>query len=417
MRPCPPDPGPTPHPRLLRRARLGIAALAGLAALSSATAAGAAIDVRDFVAGPSVVAGGLLWSGTHGVTLSSAHRSRLIARVSEVAASDLALSAVHVEDGWTVVAAASLRVGRTGRPLHFISGLAHCGPGGRARWLAATAGGYIYTIVRGDCLGRSGERQFLVRIRQGTGTVEPVGAVPSQALALAAAGGRIALVYEDKAGPLRVDVVSAATAKGLYSFSEPAPAGETGRHARYEYNDETQLDAAGDVVVSEEAEGFDPFDAVAAQPCCRRRPNVWWGNGASHGAHPLGDISNVALSDGRIGYDTTVNEEGPHGGTVEMDLRDLARNRVRTIVRFPGTAHVLGVGLGDDRLAWAQQSSHVVVHENPGGESCQTVYDSPVELREIGVATVRAPLVIEGRGAPPPGRECNEKALPSVVSS
>ncbi len=376
----------------------GVAVLLAALSLAGAARAGATIDVSGFVAGPSIVEGGLMWSGTHGVWLSSAHGSRLIARSSEVAASEVGLSSVHVEDGWTVVAAGSLRVGRTGQPLHFISGLARCGPGERARWPAATAGGYVYTIVRGGCVGRTADWQFLVRIRLGTGAVEPVGVVPSQAMALAAAGRRVALTYEDPAnGSVRVDVVSAATAKGLYSFSEPLAA-KSRRPFRYGSNERTQLDAAGDVVVTG---GANLLNAFGGGPF-RTPAFAWWGNGASHGARWLGEMDDVTLSDGRIGYARELGE-----GAVDINVRDLASGRARTIVQLEGIAHLLGVGMRGERLAWAEQSSQTVAHRGMGGSiGCETVDYSPLELREVDVAAVHAPLVIEGPHVPPPALYC-----------
>ncbi len=373
-----------------------IAVLAALC-LAGAAPAGASIDVSGFVAGPSIVEGGLMWSGTQGVWLSSPHRSRLIARNSEVAASELALTSVHVEDGWTVVAAASLRVGRTGGPLHFISGLAHCGPGARARWLAATAGGYIYTIVRGGCVGRAAGQQMLVRIRLGTGAVEALGLVPSQAVGLAAAGGRVALTYEDPdSGRMRVDVVGAASAKGLYSFSDPSPVAPN-RRFRYEGSEQTQLDAAGDVVVTGGANLLNSAGGPYRTPAF-----AWWGNGASHGARWLGEMDDVTLSDGRIAYARQPGERA-----VDINVRDLASGRARTIVKLEGIVHLLGVGMRGERLAWAEQSYQMVAHRGSGGSlSCEKLTYSPLELREADIAALHTPLVIEGAHVPPPALYC-----------
>ena len=373
--------------------RAGLLALPAALVLAIAAPAGASIDVSGFVAGPSIVEGGLMWSGTQGVSLSSAHGSRLIARTSEVAASELALDSVHVEDDWTVVAAASLRVGRTGAPLHSISGLALCGPGARARWLAGTAGGYVYTIVRGDCVGRAAGQQILVRIRLGTGTVEALGVVPSQAMGLAVAGGRVALTYEDPdSGRMRVDVVSAANAKGLYSFSDPSPL-TPGRGFRYEGNEQTQLDAAGDVVVTGGANLLNSGGGPYRTPAF-----AWWGNGASRGARWLGEMDDVTLSDGRIAY-----AREPGEGAIDINVRDLASGRASTIVKLEGIVHVLGVGLRGEHLAWAEQSSQTVAHRGSGGSlSCETLTYSPLELREADIAAMTAPLVIEGPHVPPP---------------
>ncbi len=346
----------------------------------------------DFEAGPRVVEGGLLWSGTRGFSLTTAGRSRLIVPFDELAASSLSMSSVLVEDGWTVVAASSLRAGRTGAPLAFIDGLLHCAPGPRAGWLAATAEGDLYTIVHAACVGRSpGGAQLLVRIRLGTGSVQAIGPVPREATALAAAGHLVALAYAPPGGSVRVDVVRASDARPLYSLSEPA----RGRAAQPllppSRAEEPQIDAAGDVVVSG---GYD-------QPLPGGRPiegsSAWWGDAHSHGAHSLGEIGSVALSDGLIAYEDSA-------GT-GIRVRDLATGTTRTVVAFPGSARPGGVGLRGKRLAWAQQNW--AFSTSRLGACWEHSADGPFELAEGTLSPAAGPIVVEGPVVPTPaGPEC-----------
>ncbi|MGD0456006.1 MAG: hypothetical protein ABSB69_20665, partial [Solirubrobacteraceae bacterium] len=215
-----------------------------LSALSTGlvSQANAAVDAPGFTSGPTVVSGGLLWWGAKGVSLSGASGTHLIVPGTE-------WSTVLVEGGWTAGAEQTrLEVGRTGGRLAAVRALRRCRAGSPEDWLEALAHGGLYTIVRASCLGRRpAQAQFLVRVRLSTGVLQAIARVPSGAVALAAAGKRLALTYEASGQPrgrVRVEVVDSSSAKLLYTVT--APSGEQGGRR---YSD-TQIDAAGDVLVT-----------------------------------------------------------------------------------------------------------------------------------------------------------------------
>ena len=228
--------------------------------------ANAAVDAPGFQVGPRVVGAGLLWSGTKGVSLSTATGTRLLVPGAD-------LSAVRVEDGWTVLAEPTgLEAGRIGGRLVAVRALRRCVPGTRERWLDALAKGELYTVVRASCVGRHpGRAQFLVRVRPSGGTVEAIARVSSGAISLAAAGRLVALTYQTSGeSGVRVEVFDSASAKRLYSLTTPRGGVSRGGY------EETQLDSTGDVLVT----GSFPI------PPGRIRWG-WWGNETTRVGQPL----------------------------------------------------------------------------------------------------------------------------------
>jgi hypothetical protein len=368
---------------------ISVLSLAVLWALSMGTAAQARTtgDAPGFSSGPRFVSGGLLWSGLKGVSLSTAAGTRLLVPGAE-------LSAVLVEDGWTVrVEPTRLEVGRTGGRLAPVRALRRCRAGTPEDWLDALAGGNLYTIVRASCISqRAGNAQFLVRVRLGSGALHAIARVPSGALALVAAGRRLALTYKSSGGPagrVRVEILDASSARLLYSVTAP-PSTNLNRYG------ETQMDSAGDVLVS----GFQlippPGPAVAF---------AWWGNARTRVGRALGPTASVAaaLSDGHIAYATN------RGGVEHIDLLSLATRKTRTMVTFPGSARVEGVGLDNTRLAWAQQS-YGYTTQGSGCASLDAV--GSAELAETSLSSSGPPVVVKGVPVPPaptgPGRICIE---------
>jgi hypothetical protein len=254
-------------------------------------------------------------------------------------------------------------------------------------WTVAVAGGNLYTIAQASCLARRpGQAQFLVHVRLGTGTVEAIGRVRSGAISLAAAGGRLALTYKTGVrGPVRVEVVSSSNAKLLYSVTEP-PREEGRGYGRLE----TQIDSEGDVLVTD--------------PPFRREAFGWWGNATKRVGsllHQTGFVGG-SLSAGRIAYLTG------RGGVEHIDVLNLRTRKTRTEVTFPGSARVLGVGLGKTRVAWAQQSFGYAVRTNAGPRSCVEIVPvgSP-ELAETALSASGPPIVVKGVPVSPvPGLRC-----------
>lgn len=353
----------------------------------------AVVPAPSFSGGPEVVGGSLLWagssSGQENVFLSSAAGTHLLVP-------DVALSEVHVDDGWVVVAAAfGESVGRIGERLRAVQGLRHCPPilgyqeeGGR---LVAVASGSLYAVVRASCVGRRpGGAQFLVRVRLGTGNLHVIGKVPGGAISLVAAGSRVALTHEIVPrtdhetcvrSRLRVEVVDSLNARLLYHLASPP--GEYGCYR------ETQLDAKGDVLVT----------SIRHQPPPGGgEPRGWWGNQTTPVGRPLesADGSRGALAEGRIAYATG------RDGQTSLDVLNLATGAVRTIVSFSGAVRMEGFGLGATVVAWAQQ------HYAYTTEPC--VREAPVgspELTETLLSVAGPPLVVEAAPGPrPAGRVC-----------
>ncbi|HEV2924376.1 MAG TPA: hypothetical protein VGW98_10105 [Solirubrobacteraceae bacterium] len=345
--------------------------LALVSTVSIEGVAEAAMPAPGLSSGPKIVSGGLLWAGPNGVSLSSSTRTRLL-----VAEADL--SEVLMEGAWTVLARPSgPKVGRAGVRFSPVRGLRRCRPmqGKEAgAWTVAVAGGDLYAIAQARCLARRpAEAQFLVRVRLGTGTAEAIGRVRSGAISLAAAGGRLALTYKSGVrGPVRVDVVSSSNAKLLYSVTEPLRE-QGGGYGRLE----TQIDSKGDVLVTD--------------PPFRREAFGWWGNAAVRVGrllHQTGFIG-ASLSAGRIAY------VSGRGGVEHIDVLNLTTRKTRTEVTFPGSARVLGVGLGKTRVAWAQQSIGYVTRTD--FHSCvETVSVGSPELAQTPLSASGPPIVVKG---------------------
>jgi len=380
----------------------GVIACVGLVLLPAA--AGATVEAPGFSGGPEVVSDGLLWVagrtlGQEQVFLSTAAGTRLLVRDTE-------LSAVHVEDGWVVVAEArGTRVGRIGRRLRTIRWLHRCPPipgYGEGDRVEAVANGNIYAVVRASCLGRRpSSAQFLVQVRLSTGDLHVSGRVPSGAISLAAARSRLALTYETGARPtdetlagsrVRVEIVDSRNARRLYSVAPPP--GERGRY-RGAYR-ETQLDAKGDILVTSYGAGPPPGPGEAF---------AWWGTPGTRIGRPLESNSGfgASLSEGRVAYATR------REGETSIGLLDLATGEGRTIVTFSGAARVEGFGLGRTVLAWARQNyAYAIKPEGPPLLLC--VGEEPVgspELAETPLSAVAPPIVIEATTGPRPvGTDC-----------
>jgi hypothetical protein len=168
----------------------------------------------------------------------------------------------------------------------------------------------------------------------------------------------------------------------------------------------TQLDSEGDVLVTSTSRLPPPVFVAGVG---------WWGNSktrrgrqihslyAATGPEPMPADRNraeaaAALSNGRIAYKTV-------GESPQIDLLDLRTNRTHTAVSFPGSASLLDLGLGMNRLAWAQQSYGWTIPANAAGCVTQTLPLDPVELVEVNLAA--APLVVRGAPVPAPtGPQC-----------
>jgi hypothetical protein len=367
-------------------------------------AVGATAEAPGFSDGPEVVKDGLLWVagrtlGQKNVFLSTGGGTRLLVRDAE-------LSAVHVEDGWVVVAEArGTKVGRVGRRLGSVRWLHRCPPipgSGEGDRVEAVANGNIYAVVRASCLGRRPRSaQFLVQVRLSTGDLHVSGRVPSGAISLAAARSRLALTYETHARPtdetlagsrVRVEVVDSRNARRLYSVAPPP-----GERSRYggAYR-ETQLDAKGDVLVNSYGAGPPPGPGEAL---------AWWGTPGTRIGRPFQSNSGfgASLSEGRIAYATK------REGETRIGLLDLATGEARTIVTFSGAARMKGFSLGRTVLAWARQNYAYALE--PEGPPCIT--EAPVgtpELAETLISAAAPPITIAatlgprpvGTGCPPP---------------
>jgi hypothetical protein len=168
----------------------------------------------------------------------------------------------------------------------------------------------------------------------------------------------------------------------------------------------TQIDAEGDVVITDTI--FIPPGDIA---------EGWWGNPQIHAGRPLENLevgaypqpanlelatsAVVALSNGRLAYATysTSSRE-------VIDLRNLATNSTRTIVRFPGSAGVLGIALNGSRLAWAQQSLGYTTPTTADPCVTQTHALGPVQLIHTSTHT-STPIIEAGDPvAPPTGPLC-----------
>jgi hypothetical protein len=375
---------------------VGVIACVGLVLPS---AAGAAVQAPGFSGGPEVVNDGLLWAGS-----SSGRESVFLSTATtgtDLLVPDAELSAVHVDDGWVVVANQSgPMVGRIGRPLRVVRTLRRCPPiqanteGDR---LEAVADDNLYAVVRASCFGRRpGDAELLVRVRLGTGNLLVIGEVSSGAISLAAAGPQLALTYE-----VGVEILDSHDGRLLYRLAPPS-----GTRGDPDPNHETQLDAKGDVLVT----GF------------RRRPLPgggeaagWWGSPKTPIAHPLesgfeppvgGRLAYASLSDGRIAYAT--RDEGQ----TRLNVLNLATGEARTVVTFSGAVSMEGFSLSGTLLAWAQQKyAYTTKREGPPLLSCVT--EEPVgspELTETTLSPAGPPVVVNtspgprpaGVGCPPP---------------
>jgi hypothetical protein len=364
----------------MRRASLGAVICTAVAALSTGPAASAraAVNAPGFDSGPEIVAGGLLWWGENGVSLSGAAGTRLLVPLGP----DAWTTTVQVNAGWTVVAERKrLELGRIGARLAPVRALRHCRAGVPESWHVALSEGALYTIVRAGCLGRrSRQAQFLVRIRLATGALHVIARVRSGAVSLVAAGGRLALTYEVanvQRNRVEVEILDASNARALYRVSAPAS-----DHAP-ERDVHTQLDAAGEVLVQ-----------GSTGPVSCDCSFAWWGGPATPIGRALAVNSEASLSQGRIAYATS------QGGVEHIDLLNLKTQKTRTMVAFPGSARIEGVGLGDGRLAWAQRSygyttatkAHACVESTPVGYT---------ELLEMPLSAPFNPIVVHGIAVPP----------------
>jgi hypothetical protein len=359
----------------VRRACVGAALCAAVVALSagSAAQARAAVNAPGFDSGPEIAGGGLLWWGENGVSLSGAGGTRLLVPLGANAWT----TTVQVNEGWTVVAERRrLEVGRIRGRLAPVRALRHCRAGVPESWLAALSEGVLYTIVRAGCLGRHPwQAQFLVRIRLATGALHVIARVRSGAVSLVAAGHRLALTYEVASvqrNRVEVEILDASSARVLYRVSAPPSYEPPERDAN------TQLDAAGDVLVR---------GSTGPVSCdCRF---AWWGGPATPIGRALPRTSDASLSQGRIAYSTA------QGGVEHIDLLNLKTQKTRTMVVFPGSARIEGVGLGDGRLAWAQRSYGytIATKTHPCVESTSIGY---AELLETPLSAPSNPIVIHG---------------------
>ena len=374
---------------------VGVIACVGLVLPS---VAGAAVQAPGFSGGPEVVNDGLLWAGS-----SSGRESVFLSTATagtDLLVPDAELSAVHVDDGWVVVADQSgPMVGRMGRPLRVVRALRRCPPiqaNAEGDRLEAVADDDLYAVVRASCFGRRpGDAELLVRVRLGTGDLLVIGEVSSGAISLAAAGSRLALTYE-----VGVEVLDSHDGRRIYRFS--APSGTRGNPNR-----ETQLDAKGDILVT----GFRPRPLPGWGEAVG-----WWGSPKTPIAHPLesgfeppvvgGRLAYASLSDGRIAYAT-----GDEGQT-RLKVLNIATGEARTVVTFSGAVSMEGFGLGGTLLAWAQQKyAFTTKREGPPLLSCVT--EAPVgspELTETTLSPAGPPVVVNispgprpaGVGCPPP---------------
>jgi hypothetical protein len=346
--------------------------------------ASAAVDAPGIYEGPTVVSEGLLWAGNGGVSLSGAGGTRLLL-------ADAESSTVQVEDGWTLaVEPAGLEIGRVGGSLEPIRRLIGCEPlgeDGAKGWRVAMGDDSLYAIVTAHCARRKPQdAQYVVRMRLGTEKVHVIGRVPAGAISLAAAGSRLALTYEEgekPTGRISVEVRGTSDAKLLYTVKSPADQQPRDRDAH------TEIDGGGDVLVTSTS-FLPPGPAIA---------HGWWGNATTPNGRSLGETGhNVAsLADGRIAYTTE------QAGVEQIDVLDLASGTTRTLVTFPGSAEVEGVGLGSTQLAWAQQSFGFTPPTTSGFSCVSRVSAGPTELLETSLSAPGLPIVVDGATVAPAG--------------
>lgn len=347
-----------------------------------------------FIAGPRVVSGGLLWSGARGVSLASmSGGSRLLARGAS-------LSDVVGDRDWIAVSdRRGVRAARLGGRLVTVGLLHRCppveSPAGRQPRapLVALVRADLYAVIGSPCLhGPRAAEPELVRVQLARGGVRVLARIPAGAMTLAASGARLALTYPTvPRHRTQVDVRDAANGRSLFSVSAPANQPVDGSPS-------TQIDSVGDVLVTGTF-SVGPSTIVEG----------WWGNrhrrvgqaleGLQVGNYPEPGTPAyhsppvaAALSDGRLAYATYAN-----GSDETIAVRDLATNTTRTVVSFPGSAGVLGVGLQGTRLGWAQQSLGFTT-----SMPCVTQSRAlgPVQLVEASVEVSR-PIIEVGAPVPP----------------
>jgi hypothetical protein len=226
----------------------------------------------------------------------------------------------------------------------------------------------------------------MVRVPLGGGALEVLARVPTGAISLVATGARLGLTYEDpekSAGRVSVEVRNTSHAKLLYTVDAPAD------EQRWDRFERTEIDAAGDVLVTSRF-FVPPGPAIA---------HGWWGNATTPTGRSLGETAhNVAsLAEGRIAY---VSEQA---GVEQINVLDLASDTTRTLVTFPGSARVEGVGIGKTRLAWAQQSFGYTPPTTGGFPCVSQVSVSPTELLESALSTTGLPIVVDGVAVAPAG--------------
>lgn len=312
-----------------------------------------------------------------------------------------------------IVSKRGLREGPIGSPLRALSPFGRCSPLRQASDLLspspllALSGSKLYAIVSPRCLGHRGygRAALLVRTLRGAGSWRLLGPVPTGAVNMTAAGAWLALGYlepytyepgtpqEEESHRLTVAVYSTLTGHRVYRVLARTSS-DPGRPPI------TAVDDLGDVLVTETAH------LIPAS-----RSFGWWATpispfkhelfrlgttaaGLTHGFSKYGSesVGEAALSQGRLAYVS--------GG--EIRLLDLRHRKTRTVARFRGEAHVLGLDLQGDVLTWAQQNTLPVGHRGvlPGGGnfSCEVVpLDKPelesVNLKSLGPApTIGKPL-------------------------
>jgi len=363
---------------------LALAICVGLLATAAAQAQ-SVVDAPGFVAGPRVIAEGLLWSSSQGVWLTSpaAGPRMLVPGVS--------LGSVLAGSGWIVVERpAGISAARLGRRLAAVPLLRRCLPVKRASGarLVAVAGGELYAVVRAGCLHQRGNGgDELVRIRLGRPGARSLAMVSSGAVSLAAAGPRLALTYTRPTvfGPVSVDMLSARSGQLLYRLRSPK--NDLLTHPT------TELDTSGDALVTGTLP-VEPGPVVTG----------WWADARSHAVHALSGLQAggppypytdsllvAAISDGYIAYESYTER-----GAQEIEVLDLATRKTRAVATFPGSASVLGVDLDNSRLAWAQQSFGFT--SPTPSETCvtQTSPLGPVMLAQTDISIPSTPIVVEG---------------------
>jgi hypothetical protein len=381
---------------------MSIALLLAISGVANAQTVG---NAPGFESGPRVTTGGLLWSGARGVSLSTNTGTDLLNPKAP-------LSSTLVQNGWAVtIRRRGLQVDRVGvkhNPLIVKPGCSPLEPEPYS-WMDALDGGSLYVVIRGSCVGKSpAMAPFLVKVPLRSSGFQVLARAPDGVRSLAAAGNKIAIAYKSQPTSRRVqvEVLSGRRARPLYSVNGPAggglsPNGKDGSLA-------LQLDAEGDVLAT---------NTGRLPPPSLIRALGWWASPTKRAAHPIHSLyldesaeptpnnnnfraeAAAALWNGQIAYETTGNNRR------QIDLLNLSSNQSHTEVSFPGSARLLGLGLGTERLAWAQQSIGWTIPEATGGCVTRALPLSPVELVEIN--PLAEPLVIDGAPVPPAtGPEC-----------